>query len=299
MWHRRLGHPSFYLLHFLFPTLVPNKSIFEISCEACELGKHHRATFHSSLNKSTIPFSLMHTDVWGPSHIPTFNDYKWLVSFIDDCTRTTWVYLMKEKNAVFSILKVFHKMICTQFNTVVKIVRSDKGGEYIYGGLSHYFSEHGMIHQTSCTNTPQQYGVAERKNRHLLELARSIMFSMQVPKTYWGEAVLTAAYLINRLPTRVLGKKSPVELLTQSFSLFPIPPKVFGCVCFVHNHSPVRKKLDPRAIKCVFLGYSPTQKGYKCYHPPSRKWYVSMDVTFDEHSSYFQPSQPSLQGRVS
>ena len=116
------------------------------------------------------------------------------------------------------------------------------------------------------------------------------MFSMQVPKPYWGKAVLIAAYLINRLPTRVLGKKSPVELLTQSSPLFPIPPRVFGCVSFVHNQSLTRKKLDPRALKCIFLGYSPTQKGYKCYHPPSRKWFVSIDVTFDEHSSYIQPS---------
>ena len=66
----------------------------------------------------------------------------------------------------FSIFKSFHKMICTQFSTVIKVVRSDKGGEYIYGGLTQYFSEHGMIHHNSCTNTPQQNGVAERKNRH-------------------------------------------------------------------------------------------------------------------------------------
>ena len=95
------------------------------------------------------------------------------------------------------------------------------------------------------------------------------MFSMQILKPYWREAVLTVAFLINRLPTRVLGKKSPIELLTHSSSLFPIPPKVFGCVSFVHNHYPTRKKLDPRALKCVFLGYSPIQKGYKCYHSPS------------------------------
>ena len=119
-------------------------------------------------------------------------------------------------------LSNFHKMICTQFDTVVWVVRSDKGGEYIYGGLTYYFTAHGMIHQTSCTNTPQQNGVAERKNHHLLESARSMMFSMQVPKSYWGEAVLTAAFLINRLPTRVLGKKSPVELLTHPSSIFPI-----------------------------------------------------------------------------
>ena len=109
-----------------------------------------------------------------------------------------------------------------------------------------------------------------------------MLFSMQVPKSYWGEAVLTAAYLINRLPTCILGKKSPIEVLLNPSVLFSIPPKVFGCACFVHNHSPSRKKLDPRSLKCVFVGYSPTQKGYKCVHPHSRKWFVSMDVTFHE-----------------
>ena len=87
---------------------------------------------------------------------------------------------------MYSIYKNFHRMICTQFSTIVKVVRSDKGGEYIYGGLQDFFTEHGMIHQTFCTNTPQQNGVAEQKYRHLLEMARSIMFSTQVPKSYWG-----------------------------------------------------------------------------------------------------------------
>ena len=98
-----------------------------------------------------------------------------------------------------------------------------------------------------------------------------MLFTAQAPKPFLGEAVLTAAYLINRLPTQVLNKKSPVEVLSSPPALFSNPLKVFGCVCFVHNHAPTREKLDPHAIKCVFVGYSPTQKGYKCYHPPTRK----------------------------
>ena len=116
-----------------------------------------------------------------------------------------------------------------------------------------------------------------------------MIFSIQASKPFWREAVLTAAYLINRLPTQVLKQQSPVEILSRPSTLFSIPPKVFGCVCFVHNHAPTRGKLDPRAIKCVFVGYSPTQKGCKCYHPPTRKWYVSIDVIFFEEQSYFIP----------
>ena len=295
LWHRRLGHPSFNLLKHLFPTLSSNQNVSIFRCEDCELGKHHRASFYPSNNKSTVPFCLIHSDVWGASRIVALKGHRWFVTFIDDFSRTTWVYMMKEKSEVHSIFKNFHKMIRTQFGAVVKIVRSDNGGEYFKSGLEQYFLENGMVHQSSCSNTPQQNGVAERKNRHLLDTARSMLFSAQAPKPFWGEAILTAAYLINRLPTQVLNKQSPVEVLSSPSDLFAIPPKVFGCVCFVHNHSPTRGKLDPRAIKCVFLGYSPTQKGYKCYHPPTRKWYVSMDVTFFEEQSYFTP-QASLQG---
>jgi hypothetical protein len=108
------------------------------------------------------------------------------VSFIDDFSRTTWVYLLKDKSDVFSVFQMFHKMIQTQFNTSIKIVRSDNGGEYMSGDLRTYFREHGIIHQTTCVDTPQQNGVAERKNRHLLKVTRSLMLDMHVPKSYWG-----------------------------------------------------------------------------------------------------------------
>jgi hypothetical protein len=93
------------------------------------------------------------------------------------------------------------------------------------------------------------------------------MLDTYVPKSYWGDALLTATYLINRMPSRILDFKTPLELLSSPFSTSKgVYPKVFYCVCFVHVHGLARSKLDPRALKCVFVGYSPTQKGYKCYH---------------------------------
>ena len=113
---------------------------------------------------------------------------------------------------------------------------------------------------------------------------------MKVPKIYWGEAILTAAYLINRMPSRVLEYQSPMSNLSTLFPNFQgfgsLPSKIFGCVCHVNIHSHLQGKFDPRAIKCLFLGHSSTPKGYKCY-PPTKRKDVTMDVTFMENQVYF------------
>jgi len=107
--------------------------------------------------------------------------------------------------------------------------------------------------------TPQQNGIAAQKNRHLLKVTQSLMLDMHVPKSYLGDALLTTAYLINRMTSRVLDFKTPLEVLSPLFSTSKgLSLKVFGCVCFVHIHGPARGKLDLRALKCVFVGYSPT-----------------------------------------
>lgn len=116
------------------------------------------------------------------------------------------------------------------------------------------------------------------------------MFHMQVPKYFWSDAVLTACYLINRMPSLVLNYRSPFSLLYPHTLPFSLIPRVFGCVAFVHVLDPGRDKLSPRARKCVFLGYSRTQKGYRCYHPESRRYFVSVDVIFFESTSYFTSS---------
>ena len=143
--------------------------------------------------------------------------------------------------------------------------------------------------------------MAKRKDCHLLECTRALLFQQNVPKSYRGEAVLTSAYAINRIPSRVLGCKSPLETLSQFYPdircSFNLAPLVFGCTSFVHIRNHNWGKLDLRALKCVFVGYSSTQKGFKCYHLPTRKLYVSIGVTFVENMPYF--STPYLQGELS
>ncbi|KAK2354846.1 putative mitochondrial protein [Trifolium repens] len=298
LYHSRLGHPSFRVMKQIFPSFFKNLDVESLCCEVCELAKHKRASFPVSTKVSTSPFYLIHTDVWGPSNVPNISGARWFVIFIDDCTRVTWVYLLRQKSEVTSVFLHFFSMVKNQFGVSIKRVRSDNAKDYFNHGLNSFCQKEGIIHESSCVKTPQQNGIAERKNRHLLDQTRAILFQNKVPKKYWGEAVLTASYLINRLPSSVLASKTPMEVLS---SFYPdvstscnLIPRIFGCKSFVHIHSDGRGKLDPRALKCVFIGYSSTQKGYKCYHPPSHKFFVSRDVTFHEQESYFV--QTHLQG---
>ena len=204
LWHYRLGHPNFLYLEKLFPSLFHNKNPNEFQCEICQFSKHIRNSYPNRSYKASQPFSMIHSDVWGPSRIKNVTGSRWFISFIDDHTRLTWVFLMKEKSEANQIFKTFNTMIQTQFQAKIQILKSDNAKEYFNSILNDYLLSHGIVHQSSCVNTPQQNGIAERKNRHLLDVARSLMFSTHVPKFFWGEAILIAAYLINRMPSRIL-----------------------------------------------------------------------------------------------
>ncbi|XP_028799232.1 uncharacterized protein LOC114754600 [Neltuma alba] len=153
--------------------------------------------------KPTNPFTMIHTDIWGPARTKTRTGTRWFITFIDDHTRVTWVYLMKEKSETLQIFKNFHSFVKTQFQTPIKVLRSDNAKEYVSGAFREFLEEQGIHHQTLCVYTPQQNGVAEWKNRHLLEVTRAIMMERNVPSMFWGDAVLTVAYLINRMASKI------------------------------------------------------------------------------------------------
>ena len=113
LWHRRLGHASFGYMKKLFPSLFANFDVSRFQCDVCELEKSHHASFPLTLNKSPVPFMIIHSDVWGPSKFATFDGSRWLVTFIDDCTRMTWVCLMKSKSEVNLLFQNFHKTVCS------------------------------------------------------------------------------------------------------------------------------------------------------------------------------------------
>lgn len=157
-------------------------------------------------------------------------------------------------------------MIATQYQSHIQVLRTDNGGEFVNQDFKQYLNLHGIVHQTTCPCSPQQNGIAERKNRHVLEVVRASLFGAHMPTSYWGEAITVAAYLINRVPSSSLQFQTPFNVLHEAISAPTVPnlsPRVFGCVAFVHLHKPFRNKLEPRALRCVFVGYASHQKGYR------------------------------------
>lgn len=164
------------------------------------------------------------------------------------------------------------------------MLKIDNAYEYFASNLSKFLTEQGILHQSSCPYTPQQNSITKRKNRHIFEVSCSLIFTTNVPKFLWGEAILTATYLINQMPSRILQFKTHYDSLVHAFPtshiLHTIPFKVFGCSAYVQIHNHFRRKLYPKAFKCVFVRYSTSQKCYKCFYPVTRRFYNNMDVTF-------------------
>lgn len=217
------------------------------------------------------PFALIHLDIWGPYHARNHDWARFFLTIVDDFSRGTWVFLMQTNDQTLSHLRNFFSMVTTQFKTTVQFVRSDNAMDFFNHNCSSLFSSLGILHESSCTYTPQQNEVVERKHRHLLEIARALKHQVNIPTMFWGECVITSTYLINRMPTRVLGGKTPYELL---FGKIPDINHliVFGCLCFskvLHTHD----KFGKRAIPCIFFGYPMLQKGYRLYDLESKKFF--------------------------
>ncbi|WZZ27561.1 hypothetical protein YC2023_010962 [Brassica napus] len=282
LWHARLGHPHSRALNLMLPGVnFENKD-----CEACILGKHCKTVFQKSSTVYEKCFDLIHSDVWTAPCLSREN-HKYFVTFIDEKSKYTWLTLIPSKDRVLDAFKNFQAYVTNQYHAKIKIFRSDNGGEYTSHAFKYHLAHHGILHQTSCPYTPQQNGVAERKNRHLMETARSLMFQANVPKRFWSDAVATACYLINRTPTKILEDQAPFEVLNKHKPSVE-HLRVFGCLCYVLIPGQMRSKLEARSTKAVFIGYSTTQKGYKCYDPEGRRVLVSRDVKFVEERGYYE-----------
>jgi transposase InsO family protein len=167
---------------------------------------------------------------------------RYFVIFVDDFSRYTWIYLMKNRSEVLTIYRDFAKVVQTQYSKAIKVFRSDNAREYRQTDFSTILKHYGTIFHTSCAGTSQQNERAERKLRHILDTVRALTNAASTPASFWGEAALTAVYTINRCPSPVIQNTTPYERLfgtTPNYSLL----KVFGCVCFVLLQPHERTKL--------------------------------------------------------
>ena len=174
LWHYRLGHTNFMYLKKLVPSLFTNKNSESFKCEVCQLYKHIRNSYPTISYKSSHPFDMIHSDLWGPSPIRKniIRTY-WFIPFVDDHTRLTWLFLINEKIKVSQIFQNFHSMIQTQFHTNIKILKNDNAKEYFNSELNTYCLNQGILHISSCVDTPQQKRVEERKNIHLMSFQQA------------------------------------------------------------------------------------------------------------------------------
>ena len=256
LWHFRLGQIPNAKIQLINSSDSSIKAIHNKVCEICPLAKQKKLPFPISNSQSNKAFQLVHTDIWGPFSIPSYSGYRFFLTIVDDFTRFTWLFLMKTKTETQAILTNFLAYVHTHFNTNIQTLRSDNGQEF---NMPTFYQEHGIIHQLSCVETPEQNVRVERKHQHLLNVARSLMFQSKLPLSYWTDCVLTATHLINRTPSYILNNQTPYQLLFQkppNYNYF----KVFGCLCFASTITNNRGKFHPRATKCIFLGYPPNIK---------------------------------------
>ncbi|KAK4388420.1 Retrovirus-related Pol polyprotein from transposon TNT 1-94 [Sesamum angolense] len=310
LWHRRLGHFNFQGLKILHQkkmmTDLPQIQAIEGACEACLQGKQHKKPFPSGTSwRAKAVLELIHTDVCGPMRTPSHEQNRYFILFIDDYSRMTWVYFMREKSEVFKVFKKFKNQVEKQSGRSIKVLRSDRGKEYNNSEFDKFCEEEGIEHQTTVSYNPQQNGVSERKNKTVFNhfccdvhewfrilqrfssldrwgwsyfnrlMARSMLQEKHLPKAFWAEAVYTAVYLLNRCPTKAVQNMTSIEAWSgKKPSTKHL--RVFGSICYVHNPTE----------KGIFLGYSTQSKSYRIYNLKTKKLIISRDVEFDEDAMW-------------
>lgn len=181
------------------------------------------------------------------------------MSIIDYFSRRVWVFVLRNKSDAFNTFKDWNALTENKMGTKLKHIRTDNGLEFLSKPFKVFCRKLDITRHKTIKGNPQQNGLAERMNRTLLERVRCMLISAGLSKSFWGEAVVTTGYLINRCPSSAVNFKTPTELWSGKQSDYS-SLRVFGCLAYAH----VRKdKLDARAVKCFFIGYPEGVKGYK------------------------------------
>uniref|UniRef100_A0A803P5A9 Integrase catalytic domain-containing protein n=1 Tax=Cannabis sativa TaxID=3483 RepID=A0A803P5A9_CANSA len=286
VWHRRLGHPSSKILKLVLnssnvPVSFNNNESF---CDACQYGKSHALPFKLSNSRATKMLELIHTDLWGPAPINSNTNFKFYIHFLDDYSRFTWLYPLKQKSDALNGFTQFKTMAENQFETKIKFITTDWGGEF--QAFDQFLITHGIQFHHSCPHTSAQNGRNEENYRHIVEMGLTLLAQASMPLKFWVDAFQTSVYLINRLPTPVLSNKSPFEIVYHKKPDYHLL-RTFGAACFPCLRPYQTHKFQFHSLKCVNLGYSESFKGYKCLSTTGRV-YISRHVVLNEKEFPFK-----------
>lgn len=193
---------------------------------------------------------------------------------------------MKQKSETFSLFKKFKAMVEKQSDCTIKTLRSVGGGEFTSREFNRFCEEEGINKQVTLPYSPQQNGSAERMNRTLVEMARSMLAEQDLPLKLWAEAVYAASYLQNRLPSKAIEEDvTPIEKWC-GHKPHVTHMRKFGSICYIHVSDQKRRKLDVKAKRGIFVGYSNQSKGYRVLILENEKIEVSRDVEFEESKKW-------------
>ncbi|XP_075489488.1 uncharacterized protein LOC142528329 [Primulina tabacum] len=300
LWHKRLNHLNFKSIATIsklnLVSGLPNIDfVKDRVCNACQLGKQVRSTFKNrGRNSSTRCLELLHMDLFGPIPVMRLGGRKYTLVVIDDFSRFTCVIFLSSKDQTADQLIKLLKRLQNEKSKAIDRIRSDRGTEFLNQFLSSYLEDHGIKHELSAARSPQQNGVAERRNRTLKEAARTMLAESGISQRFWAEAFNPACYTQNRSVINKNHEKTPYEIWTgkqPDVRYF----RIFGCKCFIHiNGKTHLTAFDVKADNGIFLGYSAVSKAYRAYNQRTLTVEESIRIVFDESSICHDNSNSSI-----
>lgn len=204
---------------------------------------------------------------------------------------------MRAKSEFLNVFQRFQAFVETQFSSHIKKFQTDGGTELTNHTLQSHLASYGIHHLMSCPYTPAQNGRVERKHRHITEMGLTLLFHSDTPMNLWIEAFSTAVYIINRLPTPTLNTKSPYELVYKQVPLFA-SFHVFGCKVYLCLHDYVKTKFQRKSLPCVFIGYSPSHKEFRCLEPSTSRVYITCNAQFEGSCFPFRADELLTRGLI-
>ncbi|GJS89849.1 retrovirus-related pol polyprotein from transposon TNT 1-94 [Tanacetum coccineum] len=287
LWYHRLSHLNFNTINLLSKNNIMNglpklKFVKDHLCSSCELGKAKRKSFHTKTTPSSKRrLQLLHMDLCGPMRVESINGKKYVLVIVDDYSRYTWTHFLRSKDETPGVLIDFLTLVQRGLHAQVTTVRTDKGTKFLNKTLHAYFAKEGIRHETSTARTPEQNGVVERRNRTLVEAARTMLSAAKVPLFFWAEAIATACFTQNRSLVIPRHEKTPYHIINArkpSVKFFHI----FGSLCYIVRDGENLDKMKEKGDACIFVGYSTQSKAYRVFNKRTRMIVETIHVNFDE-----------------